>query len=251
MIGIILHGVAVLVFLVLGYTFPRDKQQGLLHRDLFVNVASGLLVFLIAKPIILLVKGYFDFHLLALPSQNPWIQLLICFVSLDFCRYWLHYAHHRVPFLWQFHSGHHSSERLDANSGLRMHIFDFFQLSLIPITLFGVIWNTEVCASWVIDATFGIGIFFDAFQHANLRFNLKNPFCRAWHLFLNNPHFHVWHHIRWGADADGNYGNTLIIWDRLFGTDVTEEYVPTELGLTEQKALKNNPLSLQLLQKRI
>ena len=69
-------------------------------------------------------------------------------------------------------------------------------------------------------------------------------------MVLNNPHFHVWHHIRHGDERDGNYGNSLVIWDRIFGTEVTEDHVPSELGLKAHKALVNHPFSLQVLQKR-
>ena len=54
-------------------------------------------------------------------------------------------------------------------------------------------------------------------------------------MLLNNPHFHVWHHTRDGTEIDGNYGNSLLIWDRLFGTDVTQDKIPLELGITAEQ----------------
>ena len=99
-------------------------------------------------------------------------------------------------------------------------------------------------------ASLAVGVFFDSFQHANLRFRIDTTFGTVWHSFLNNPHFHVWHHIRNGDERDGNYGNTLVIWDRIFGTEVTQAHVPIELGLKPHKALVNHPLSLQILRKR-
>ena len=155
-----------------------------------------------------------------------------------------------MPFFWQFHAVHHSSEYIDATSGLRMHVFDFLQLSMIPIFIFGILFDTSSFAQWVLPASLGIGVFFDAFQHANLRFRIDKPFGKVWHTLFNNPHFHVWHHIRHGDERDGNYGNSLLIWDRIFGTEVTEGHVPTELGLKSFKALQENPIGLQLLRKR-
>ena len=62
--------------------------------------------------------------------QVAWGYFLATFLALDFLRYWLHRLHHRVPFFWQFHRVHHSSEHLNATSGLRMHAFDLVQLAL-------------------------------------------------------------------------------------------------------------------------
>ena len=250
MLSILLHGAAMGIFLLLALLWPRYKDQQLFHRDLFVNLFTGLGVFICAKPAVMVLQETFSVYLFSLPITSSWGQFLVSFLLIDFLRYCLHFVHHRVPFFWQFHAVHHSSEVMDATSGLRMHVFDFLQLSMIPILLFGVIIDTRAFAEWILPAALGIGVFFDAFQHANLRFDHKHPLGRIWHAVFNNPHFHVWHHIRHGDERDGNYGNTLIIWDRIFGTEVTEDHVPTLLGVKEFKALQNDPISLQLLKKR-
>ena len=238
------------LFLILAFLFPRQKVVGFLQKDSYINIITGLAIFIVAKPIVFLLQKQLDIHLYTLPFESDVIRFFICFLLLDFLRYCLHFVHHRVHFFWQFHAVHHSSEYIDATSGLRMHVFDFLQLSMIPIFLFGILFDTTDFAPWVLPASLAIGVFFDSFQHANLKFRIDTPMGRVWHLFLNNPHFHVWHHIRHGDERDGNYGNTLLIWDRMFGTDVTEEYVPAELGLKSFKALRNHPLYLQLLRKR-
>ena len=130
-----------------------------------------------------------------------------------------------------------------------MHAFDFVQLALLPIVLFGVLIDTRQFADWVIPTAMSVGVLFDAFQHANIAFPIHHPIGRVWHAFLNNPHFHIWHHTADGKDIDGNYSNTLIIWDRIFGTDVTQEEVPVALGLGHEP-LQNHILSLQLLRRR-
>ena len=43
---------------------------------------------------------------------------------------------------------------------------------------------------------------------------------------------------------------SAVIWDRIFKTEVTEDHVPELLGVKEFKALKIDPISLQLLKKR-
>ncbi|MEC8424559.1 MAG: sterol desaturase family protein, partial [Myxococcota bacterium] len=101
-----------------------------------------------------------------------------------------------------------------------------------------------------IPAAMAIGVLFDGFQHANLRVDVENPLFRAWNLLFNNPHFHSWHHTRDGHLQDGNYGNTLVIWDRLFGSEVTQPGSPALYGVGGDQALQNDPLSWLLLRRR-
>lgn len=245
---VLLQGLVMGIFLGLGALNPR-KTQPLFHRDLWINLFTGAAIFLVIAPFMRWVGDQLMFHLITLPEIPAWLQLMGSFLLLDFCRYWLHYAHHRVPFLWQFHRVHHSSEHLDATSGLRMHALDFVQLALLPVVLFGVLIDTRQFADWVIPTAMSIGVLFDAFQHANISFPIHHPVGRLWHAILNNPHFHIWHHTADGKDIDGNYSNTLIIWDRIFGTDVTKDTVPEALGLGHEP-LQNHILSLQLLRRR-
>jgi sterol desaturase/sphingolipid hydroxylase (fatty acid hydroxylase superfamily) len=191
-----------------------------------------------------------ELHLFELNITEPFLQFAVAFVLIDFSRYCLHFAHHRIPFLWSFHRVHHSSEVLDATSGLRMHFVDFIQLSLLPIFWFYLIIDVSSWADWVVPSALGIGVVFDAFQHSNMRFDLNRPLNRAWHRIFNNPHFHIWHHTRDATLCDGNYGNTLLIWDRIFRTEVTQSNIPPLLGITSDQALKNDLLSLQLLRKK-
>ena len=82
--------------------------------------------------------------------------------------------------------------------------------------------------------------------------SLDNPAARAWHMLLNNPLFHSWHHTRDGALCDGNYGNTLVIWDRLFKTEVTQSKPPVLMGLGGDQIIDDRSLiGLQLLRPRV
>ncbi|MBM74150.1 MAG: hypothetical protein CMK59_02010 [Proteobacteria bacterium] len=239
-------------FLILGVIYPRRAQK-LLSTDLWINVLTGGAIFLLVAPLVGWIKTLSlstQFSLLSFPQASSWVHFLLMFLLLDFSRYWLHYAHHRVPFLWSFHRVHHSSESLDATSGLRMHVVDFIQLGCLPIFLFVFLFDTHQVEDWVLPYAMTVGVFFDAFQHSNIKMDMTKPWNKLWHLLLNNPHFHVWHHTREGHRYDGNYGNTLVVWDRLFGTDVTQSHIPEQLGISSEQALVNSPLSLQLLRSR-
>ncbi|MEC7946098.1 MAG: sterol desaturase family protein [Myxococcota bacterium] len=251
MFRLILQGGAMATFLIAGRLFPRVAGVKLVNRDLVFNLVNGALLFLLVGLPLGFVAPLAEFGLVDM-GWLPWsgAQLFLSFVLLDFSRYWLHRMGHRVPFLWSFHRVHHSVEYLDATAGLRMHVVDFLQLWALPVILFGVVMDTSSFAPWVIPAAMAIGVLFDGFQHANLRVDVENPLFRAWNLLFNNPHFHSWHHTRDGHLQDGNYGNTLVIWDRLFGSEVTQPGSPALYGVGGDQALQNDPLSWLLLRRR-
>ncbi|MDP6935052.1 MAG: sterol desaturase family protein, partial [Myxococcota bacterium] len=195
----LLQGASIALFLTMGVVRPRDPRchscgnepsrptlrcgacgaQGLITADTWLNVFNGLLLFLVFGLAVRAVKAHTELGLV----EVSWLttggaQFVFSFLLLDFVRYWVHRADHRISWLWMFHRVHHSSERLDATAGLRMHAVDFLQLSAIPIVLFGVVFDTRGFEPWVIEAAFGVGVVFDAFQHANLHYDLDHPLRR-------------------------------------------------------------------------
>lgn len=251
MTGALVQIGAIGTFMVVGALFARKPSQRMINRDTVNNVVTGAVLFGLRIGVIAKIVQSIDVGLVdATSGLDPWMQFVLAFVLLDFSKYWLHRAHHRVGFLWAFHRVHHMSERLDSTSGLRMHVVDFVQLAFLPVFLFSVLLNTSGWAPWVIMAALAVGGVFDAFQHANLRWNAQTRFGRLWGHVFNNPHFHAWHHTRDGALCDGNYGNTLVIWDRMFGSVVTQDELPDAFGLESDQALENSLVSMQLLKRR-
>ena len=239
---------SIVLFSLLGRWFPRDPSQPMVQRDLAMNLLNGAALYPLRLSVVAWAAQHLRLGLVdtsALPG--PLAQGLVAFVLLDFARYWLHRAAHRVPLLWSFHRVHHGAQRLDPTTGLRMHAFDFVQLSALPILLFGVLLDTATWSPWVLTAVLGVGAVFDGFQHANLRMPWSSPWVRSWAAVLNNPHVHAWHHTADGAQIDGNYGNTLMVWDRWFGSDVTQPTLPPAFGVAPDHALRNDPVGWQLL----
>lgn len=250
----VLQIVAIALFLVAGLFRSRDPVNPWPGRDLFVNVATGFALFVL-KQVAAAFIGWIGLTWArgVLPlGWLPWpIALVIGFLALDLSRYALHYMHHRVPFFWQFHAVHHSTPRLDATAGLRMHVVDFVQLALLPVVLFGLVFDLAGLPGWFFPVVLIPGVVFDAFEHSDVRIDPKDPFWQAWDRVLNNPHFHAWHHTDDGHLRDGNYGNVLTIWDRLFGTCVSEEALPAAYGLDRPSRLVQDPVGLQLLVKEL
>ncbi|MDP2304405.1 MAG: sterol desaturase family protein [Pseudomonadota bacterium] len=245
--------IAQAVVLVLGLLaariWPREARNGILTQESWINLLNGGVLFA-GRQALLLALVYaglepLEWRLLDLTALPAFVQFLVAFLTLDFARYWLHYADHRVPLLWSFHRVHHSAESLDATTGFRMHVVDFVQLAAIPLLLFGVLFR--VSPGWPLPAALIIGIVADSIEHSNVRFTLDTPFKRLWFRVFNTPLFHSWHHTRDGQLHDGNYANALPVWDRLFGTDVTREVPPELYGVEDKQALDASWLGLQLL----
>lgn len=233
-----------------GAVWPRTPGP-LFTRETVLNLATGALLYPVRYGLGLLGATTLHVGLVPLGTLgHPVLQLLFAFLVLDFTRYWVHYADHRVPWLWTFHRVHHSSERLDSSSGFRMHVVDFLQLTAIVVVLFGVVFDVSQFEPWVLPAALSIGIVADAIEHADVRFPLDTAWRRAWFRVFNTPLFHSWHHVRDATLCDGNYANALPLWDRLFGTEVTRPEPPAELGLTADQALTPTVIGMQLLRPR-
>lgn len=156
------------------------------------------------------------------PHDWPmWAQLALLLLAGDAGRYWGHRLAHEIPVLWRFHAVHHSATRLWFFNGMRQHPVDkvWFMASelLFPILLGA---SGEVLSLYLI-TTAVCGYF----QHTNMDVKL-GPF---YYLF-NVVELHRWHHSKDIAESDNNYGNNLIVYDRLFGTC----YHPEAKGETRQ-----------------
>ena len=164
-----------------------------------------------------------------------WGAFLLNFVFVDFLYYWQHRALHRIPWLWKLHLCHHTAERVDVWVTSRNTIFFhfFFVYFLVnPILGYLVTEPGGFFAGAMLTASL------DIFRHANIDGTKIPGVCRitSWaDEFFVLPSAHHRHH---GAeDYEGNYGANLIIWDRMFGTNLSESGYPTRYGVREAPAL--------------
>jgi ornithine lipid hydroxylase len=138
-----------------------------------------------------------------------WVQAVIMVLAVDFLRYWLHRAAHQNDTLWRLHAIHHSVEQLYWLNTARFHpIEKLMQMCLdsLPFLLMGV--DARVLSLYYI--AYAANGFF---QHCNirLRYGILN-------YIVGSAETHRWHHSRLPRESNANYGNTVIIWDLVFGT---------------------------------
>lgn len=216
-----------IVFLPLEALFAVRRRNLLSKRlpgDLGFFLISGLIPSLLLTPVLgLLAVGvhavvpdsYYE-HVSALPL---WLRAGLALLIGELGFYWGHRWSHSIPFMWRFHSVHHSATEIYYLVSARAHPIDnvFVRLcGLIPVFALGLATPLTpeggvVSALLVLLAT-GWGFLI----HANVR----------WHLgplehLVATPAFHHWHHTLENP-RDRNFASMLPLMDRLFGT----YYVP-------------------------
>lgn len=186
----------------------RLSNLGLLGVDVvllrFVAPAGAVGAALVAQE-----KGIGLFHHVDAPA---WLEALLAVVALDLLIYAQHVAFHRVPFFWRFHRVHHADMDLDVTSGIRFHPGEI---------LLSLGWKVLVIAA--LGASPAAVIVFEVvlngmslITHANLRLPLALD--RALRFVLVTPDMHRIHHSVRREETDSNYGFSVAVWDRLFGT---------------------------------
>jgi sterol desaturase/sphingolipid hydroxylase (fatty acid hydroxylase superfamily) len=189
-------------------------------------LTNGLIVGIIAATV-------YHWRLFSIPlsAQNWWL-IAVLFVLADLAFYFEHRCSHRIRFMWASHSVHHSIDRMAFTAA--------FRLSWTPV-LSGVFvfYLPAVWLGFPPEWVFGVStasLTYQTFIHTEM---IPRIGWLEW--LISTPSAHRVHHASNAEYLDRNFGNVLIIWDRMFGTyqperpDLTIVY-----GLTHQRK-NNNP----------
>jgi sterol desaturase/sphingolipid hydroxylase (fatty acid hydroxylase superfamily) len=201
-------------FIILEFAYGRLAHRGEMHDVnetlASVGVAIGNVV---AKALTsgLSAVPFFLVHQhsltdIALDTVWSWLTL---FLGVEFFYYWFHLASHRIRWLWATHAVHHSATRFNLSAAVRLgwtgQLTGGF-LFFLPLAWIG--FHPAAIALML-----ALGLLYQFFLHTALPVHL-GPL--EW--LLNTPRHHRVHHACNEACLDTNYGSTLIIFDRLFGT---------------------------------
>lgn len=214
---------------------PRYRMN-----DLLTNLTLTLLMVLgsvaLAGGTLWLYTSVYQAHTPLSLMANAVGTWVLAFLAYDFLYYWAHRAHHRMSWLWGVHVVHHSGE--DMNFGLAVRNSAFGEATLwfffLPMALMGIPPSVYL----------GVTLIQVVFQYA--LHNTYVPELGWLERVLVTPSQHRVHHGRNRPYIDKNYGNVLVIWDRLFGTYQPElpEH-PAVYGL--RRSIRTlNPLTIHL-----
>ena len=165
-------------------------------------------------------------------SVPAWLGL---YLLVEFAYYWHHRLTHRVRWFWATHSVHHSSNQLMLASAMRLGWTGRLGGAIAFFT-------PPVWLGFPPQAVFGLlaaGLFWQFWIHADWL-----PSLRPLEWVLNTPTHHRVHHASNPEYLDCNYGSSLIVFDRLFGTfTALRPDIEIRYGLTTP-VLSNNPIRI-------
>ncbi len=153
------------------------------------------------------------------PGILTWILL---FIITDLVWYWYHRAGHKVNLFWSVHVVHHQSPDFNFTVSARITVLQAagrcFFWSILPLLGFP---PEMITVLLLIHGTYPF------FTHTQLIGKL------GWleYVFVTPSHHRV-HHSSNPQYLDKNYGDVLIIWDKIFGSFAKEEEQPV-YGLTK------------------
>ncbi|HHO49479.1 MAG TPA: fatty acid hydroxylase family protein, partial [Deltaproteobacteria bacterium] len=153
------------------------------------------------------------------------------FFAVDLAFYVRHRLAHRVAWLWAMHAVHHQSTEYNFTVATRLSWVQEALLFAVPLAILGL--PLEMLLP-----LFVLGNLWQFVQHTELVGTLG-----VLDAVLMTPSNHRVHHGCNPRYLDKNYGNILVIWDRLLGTwerEVEPVIYGTLDGLPTYDALENN-----------
>jgi len=165
-------------------------------------------------------------------SMAAWLGL---YLLVEFVYYWHHRLTHRVRWFWATHSVHHSSNELMLASAVRLGWTGRLGGAIAFFSVLAWLGFAPQAVSGVVAA----GLFWQFWIHADWL-----PSLGPLEWVLNTPVHHRVHHASNPEYLDCNYGSSLIVFDRLFGTFVAlRPDIEIRYGLTHP-VLSHNPVRI-------
>lgn len=151
----------------------------------------------------------------ALGISTPWIaempflvQVVAVMLLVEFGQYWLHRWMHNNAWLWSTHAPHHHITQLNAMKGYVGNPIELFLISLSVIAFLDFDKAPMFAAFNALGAI-------SYYAHANVRADPPRWFS----FFFTTIQHHSLHHTALSfEDTRCNYGNCVILFDRMFGT---------------------------------
>ena len=205
-----------------GKSFLRDLKYILVDAPLITLTKSVFGIFAI----------YYSEHHKGIFSNTPTLISVIGFLLVfEFFQYWYHRLSHTAKgkfgkFLWGVHLAHHLPDKVYVVMHAVFNPVNAIITAIIiqtPLVLLGISPEAALAATLIIDLQSVISHF-----NVDIKAGLLN------YIFIGTE-THRYHHSA-NMDESKNYGNTLAIWDLVFGTFLYKPGVaPEKLGVEGQE----------------
>jgi sterol desaturase/sphingolipid hydroxylase (fatty acid hydroxylase superfamily) len=198
-----------------------------------LNLLSSILSIAIGLVLPLAIYAQVWEHGRLIDGMPLLVALAVAFVVHELSYYWEHRLAHRIGLLWAFHAIHHSSNEFNHSTAARGFVLD--GLLRTPFDLAAALLGVPpvvFLAVTMIKNAYGIWNHASYVGHLGL---LERVFA--------TPLNHKIHHANQPQYIDRNYGQVLIVWDRLFGSHAALDEAPV-VGLVKP-VHDNNPLTAQ------
>lgn len=219
----------------------RKGQDTVRTMDMISSLSSGITNVtkdVLGLSLVIISYEWLEKHLAIIHLPAGFWVYFAAFVALDFAGYWTHRVQHVVNLFWNGHIIHHSSEEFNLACALRQSIASIakvFVVFLLPAALLGV-------PPKVIAIVAPLHLFAQFWYHTR---HIKRM---GWlEKIIVTPSHHRVHHAINPEYIDKNYGQILIIWDKLFGSFREEsDDIPPVYGIT-RPAQTWNPIKINFM----
>ncbi|WP_417620591.1 sterol desaturase family protein [Parasphingorhabdus sp.] len=215
--SIVVAGLAV-SFFVLGLELILERHEGwrLTRKEFATDLFYVILTY---TAIGWATETFADGPLASLKESlgitTPWliqmpflVQAALVVFLVEFGQYWMHRLMHDWYPAWLTHAPHHHITQLNAMKGAVGNPIELFLISLSVVALFDFDTPALFCG-------FNLLGVISTYAHANVR---SDPPLFYSYIFTTIRHHSLHHTALSYEDTRCNYGNSLILLDRIFGT---------------------------------
>ncbi len=210
------------------YRYTRRKGKNFFHyAESIANLNTGIAERLLDVVTTGLFYYFFEYiyhHYALFNIRTNAFTWLLLFLLTDLVWYWYHRLAHEINLFWAVHVVHHQSEDFNYTVSARITVFQALVRSLF----------------WAILPLLGfppLMISALLLLHGLYPFFIHTQALGKWGWFekiLVTPTHHGIHHASNPEYLDKNYGDVLIIWDKLFGSFAAEnKNISLSYGLTK------------------
>ncbi len=227
--------------------FPAAQKWSMSKRSFL----RDLKYLIIDAPTIALTKAIVGYWAISYSQTHPkllvtmpfWLEAIIFLLVFEFFQYWFHRMSHsgKGPigrFLWRTHIAHHLPDRVYVVMHAVFHPLNALISTIVvqaPLILLGISPEAALAATLLIDLQ-------SLISHFN--FDIRAGFLN--YIFIG-AETHRYHHSA-NIEEAHNFGNTLAIWDIIFGTfKYRPGVLPEQLGVAQKDVPDSNDLVKVLL----